>query len=132
MLFRTLDWGAVPDELLPANVRVLLPSGTRVSFDALLNLSRSASRAQEDEAIPAALWLAHFGHTIGIRTPSARERARVFDLFEYAQALGLSEHELFSAIGNAFDPEVTAIRIGQAVIAWLRDDTPIIRHEFLH
>ena len=78
LLFRTLDWGAVPDELLPAKVRDLLPPGTRESFDALANLPRSASRAQEDNAIPAALWLAHFGHTIGIRTPSASDREPVY------------------------------------------------------
>ena len=108
-----------------------LPTNTRASFDALLGFSCSAPRTHENEASPAGVWLTHFGHTIGVRVPSADERARVFALLEYAQALGLTQHELFSAIGNAFDPEIIAIGIGQAVVAGLQEETPCLKQEYL-
>ena len=91
-----------------------------------------ANGEREREAVSAAMWLAAHGARHGFRTPNAQERARAMGMAEYLgslQQLGLDDHQVFFAQGGSFDRAAVALRMRDAVMAWLAgDDIP--RHEY--
>ena len=65
----------------------------------------------------------------GFRPLNARERAKILGMGDYAQALGLTEVELYDATGNAFIPHEISQRL-TPIIDHLAGDANLTRHRF--
>ena len=73
--------------------------------------SRKATIEWEKKVRPFALWIEHHGRSVGLRTPSGKERLKAMSLNIYDQANSLTESELLDLTGNTFHPNVIAARL---------------------
>ena len=125
MLYRqTSEWELVPTPLLGRQIKTYVPESLHRSWDRLAGGFQLP--AQEEEARPAALWLALHGPGIGARIPNVVERSRALGAEDYYKRLaeeGLTELELFNAQGNSFDQDALRWRIQEPVMTFLTGGT---------
>ena len=78
----------------------------------------------ESEAARTAAWIQQNGERLGFRPPNTEERARGLGWPEYQLAMGLTEHELYNAQGNAFDATALYIRLRPGIAQWQTGGLP--------
>ena len=81
-------------------------------------ICQNKTRDEEDRAIEVGRWVEAHGRGMGVRVPNAQERARATGQGGYLLGLKLSPRELYDAVGNYFDPDPVAIRLGDVVKDW--------------
>ena len=114
------EWELVPAPLLGRQIKTHVPENLHRSWDRLAGGFQLP--AHEEEARPAALWLAQNGPGIGARIPIVVERSRALGAEDYYKRLageGLTELELFNAQGNSFDQDAARWRIQEPVMMFL-------------
>ena len=94
-----------------------------------VNRRQNLGQADETAADGCARWIAEFGDVHGFRPPNAQERARMIGMGEYAQALNLTEVELYDATGNAFITFEISQRL-TPIVDHLAGDANLTRHRF--
>ena len=118
-------WYQMAQGSIPKGIRELLPPGLHAAWDLLLSNSYF-DRDEERVLLPLLLWMDEVGYTHGFRRPDVRERARNMGMEEYLEELAsvvqppMTHREMFNLQGNSFDPLAIALRIGPAVVEWLR------------
>ena len=79
--------------------------------------------------MPVMDWIHNEGPGHGYRVPSPEERARATGRAQYFAALGLNEVQLYSAVGNHFDPDALRTRI-RGPLARIAREEPTPRHQY--
>ena len=103
---------------LPTVVRRIeeaLPADLRPAFQHLV-LGRA--RQHERDTLRVARWIETHGATHGFRTPNPRERARATGRGPYLTSLGLSDKQLYDAVGNHFDADALIVRLAGPISDW--------------
>ena len=111
--------GCTPAEAA-VRIRTLLPVRLQKAWDIIASQQWSKDRQTEDQD-DVARWISEFGPPLGFRPACTRERAKAVGLWQYLSALELTDKEGADALGNAFDKDVVASRIGGALIECLAD-----------
>ena len=114
----------VPSKDLWGRWVAMLPPETHRAFQ----LVWSRGYINEDAAAPYVDWVrAH--SACGFRVPNAQERARVTGQQVYWNSLGLTEQELYDAVGDYMDPAAVTMRLLYPLRDWVSGEARP-RHEF--
>ena len=103
------DWHARPEQHVRAEIIRTMPSEVRVLYRMLLR--GHTTNAEESRMGPVIDRIHQEGPRLGSRVPNPSERARATGRAQYPNEFGLNDVQLYSAVGNHFDPDALRARI---------------------
>ena len=119
------DWHARPEQHVRAEIFRTMPSEVSALYRLLLR--GHMSYAEESRMGPVIDWIHQEGPRLGYRVPNPTERARATGRAQYLNELGLNDVQLYSAVGNHFDPDALRARIRGPLSRATRDGAAV-RH----
>ena len=103
------DWHGRPETHVRNHIINTMPAEIRHLYRILLQGQMTFN--DERSMSPVIDWIHQEGPRLGYRIPTTEERVRATGRAQYLHALGLSDVQLYNAVGNHFDPDALRARM---------------------